>query len=85
MHAGGAPGHERGGTLRVRVSKVPGDRACIGHALCMPTRVPYSTRLDGRIGFVSAEGAGVGCRVRLVWVVAAGGFGESGRHTDREV
>ena len=46
---GGAPGHERGDTLRFRVSRLAAFEGCTGHALCSAMQLPYSTVL-GAIG-----------------------------------
>ena len=42
---GGAPGHGRCGTLRLRASRWAALEACTGHALCSAMQLPYSTAL----------------------------------------
>ena len=42
---GGAPGHGRAGTLRVRASRWAACERCTGHALCSAMQLPYSSVL----------------------------------------
>ena len=75
---GGAPGHERGDTLRFRASRLAAFECCTGHALCSAMQLPYSTVLGvagisrALIVLLTGDRASVGGGPLLVAVAAAG-------------